>query len=70
MNPLNPDRLTASERLDEIAEMLATALMRLRERKSSSISPDRGESVLDFVPNQRGHALAETVNEDGSWANR
>lgn len=56
MNPLNPDRLTASERLDEIAALLAAGLRRLRERKSRSISGDCGESVLDFVPNQRGHA--------------
>jgi hypothetical protein len=56
LNSLHPDRMTAPERLDEIAEILAAGLMRLRARKSSSLSRDHGESSLDFSPDQRGHA--------------
>jgi hypothetical protein len=56
MNALNPDRLTPAERLDEIADILAAGLMRLRARKSSQISGDPGESSLDFSPDQRSHA--------------
>jgi hypothetical protein len=59
MNPLSPDRMTATERLDEIAELLAAALMRLRARKSSPISADRGESSLANPPDQRIHADTE-----------
>ena len=55
-NAIRPDRLSAAERLDEIADILAAGLMRLRARKSSSLSRDRGESSLDFSPDQRGHA--------------
>jgi hypothetical protein len=55
-NPLHPDRMTAPERLDEITDILAAGFMRLRARKSSPLSRDRGESSLDFSPDQRGHA--------------
>jgi len=56
MNPLHPDRMSAAERLDEIADILAAGLMRLRARKSSALSGDRGESCLDFAATQRMHA--------------
>ena len=55
-NAIRPDRLSAAERLDEIADILAAGLMRLRAQKSSPLSRDRGESSLDFSPDQRGHA--------------
>ena len=58
MNALNPNQLTAAERLDEIADLLAAGLMRLRARQSSPLSPDSGESSLDFSPDQSGHADA------------
>jgi hypothetical protein len=56
MNPLDPSHMTAAERLEEIADILAAGLMRLRARKSTPLSPDHGESSLDFSPDQRGHA--------------
>jgi hypothetical protein len=56
MNALNPNQLTSTERLAEIAQILATGLIRLRARKSSPLSRDDGESSLDFSPDQRGHA--------------
>ena len=55
-NALDPRRLSVAERLDEIAELLAAGLLRLRARKSSPLSHDPGESSLDFSPYQRGHA--------------
>ncbi len=55
-NTLPPWRMSIEERLDEIADILATGLIRLRARKSSSLSRDRGESSLDFSPEQSGHA--------------
>jgi hypothetical protein len=56
MNPLDPRDVTAAERLDEIADILAMGLMRLRARKSSPLSRDHGASSLDFSPDQSGHA--------------
>jgi hypothetical protein len=58
MNALHPNHLTVDERLAEVAKLLAAGLMRLRQRKSSSLSRDHGESLLDFSANQRGHAPA------------
>jgi hypothetical protein len=54
-NPLSPDRLSAGERLAEVAEILARGLVRLRARQSSSLSEDRGENSVDFSVDQRGH---------------
>jgi hypothetical protein len=56
MNALNPNQLTSTERLAEIADILAAGLMRLRARKSSPLSRDEGESSLDFSADQPGHA--------------
>ncbi len=53
---LSPSRMTASERLDEIAEILALGAMRLIARKSSRLSAADGETSLDFTPDQSGHA--------------
>jgi hypothetical protein len=55
-NPIPPSRMTAPERLAEIAEILAAGLMRLRARQSTHLSPDCGESSLDCPGNQSGHA--------------
>jgi hypothetical protein len=43
-------------RIAEIAEILATGLMRLQARKSSQTLADTGERLLDFSPDQSGHA--------------
>jgi hypothetical protein len=58
-NALHPNRMTAAERLDEIADILAVGLIRLRARKSSRLSRDRGESSLDFSPEQSGHGVVQ-----------
>jgi hypothetical protein len=62
-NPTAPGRLGPQERLDEIAEILATGLMRLQSRQSSQLSTDRGESSLDCAGSQSGHA--NVLNEGG-----
>jgi hypothetical protein len=43
-----------TERLAQIASILALGLMRLQARKSSRIGPDRGESSLHFSPAESG----------------
>ena len=51
-NALSPDRMTAAERLDEVAEILAAGAMRLMARKSSRLSAERGDSSVDFTATQ------------------
>jgi hypothetical protein len=53
---LSPARMTAPERLDEIAEILVAGAMRLMARKSSRLSAAYGDSSLDLLPEQSGHA--------------
>jgi hypothetical protein len=62
-NALFPEKMSVAERLDEIAEILAAGLIRLRCRKSSPISRDHGEISLDFSTNQRGDAPANGLLE-------
>ena len=63
-NPTNPAHLSPTERLDEIAEILAAGLMRLRARKSTPLSPDCGESSLDCPGHQSGHADPNSLEVD------
>ncbi len=49
---LHPDHMSAAERLDEIAEILAVGAMRLMARKSTRLSADAGDSSVDFTANQ------------------
>lgn len=55
-NGIDPGRLTAAERLAEIADILAAGLIRLKSRKSSHLSAVSGESSLDCAANQSSHA--------------
>jgi hypothetical protein len=45
-----------ADRIDEISEILAIGLMRLRARQSSELSPHDGESSLDCAARQSGPA--------------
>lgn len=65
MNALKPNLMTAAERFDEIADILAAALMRARARQSSSLSADCGEGSLDCAGDQRGHANVLTDGGNG-----
>lgn len=49
---LSPNRMNAAERLDEIAEILATGAIRLMARKSNCLSADGGDSSVDFTAHQ------------------
>lgn len=62
-NALPPDRMSATERLDELASILAAGVFRLQERKSRRLSADRRESHLHFPPDQRRHDTVETKTE-------
>lgn len=52
-----------ADRLAEIAEILAAGLVRLLVRKSSAKAGARGESSLDFLPDQSGHPSLMTRGE-------
>ncbi|BAE50003.1 hypothetical protein amb1199 [Paramagnetospirillum magneticum AMB-1] len=53
---LHPRHMSASERLNEVAEILSTGAMRLIDRKSRSLSANSGDSSLDFTAHQSVHA--------------
>jgi hypothetical protein len=55
-NPLNPDRMSAKERLAEVTRLLALGLIRLLARQSSQLSELPRESSLHFPPDRSGHA--------------
>ena len=65
-NALDPNRMTTAERLEEVASILATGLIRLRSRKSRQLSTDQGDSCLDFPPPKSGHEPVETKTESKS----
>jgi hypothetical protein len=64
-NALSPDRMTAAERLDEVAEILAAGAMRLAARKSSALSAPSGESFLDLPAHQSGHGHRKNRRKEG-----
>jgi hypothetical protein len=49
-----PERMTASERLDELARLLRAGLDRMNCEQSSSLSAPPGESFVDFSPLKSG----------------
>ena len=53
--PLQPDLMTPAERLDEIAELLAAGILRVRAR-TRALQGSRKERVrVDFSPDRSGH---------------
>jgi hypothetical protein len=56
--------LSPAERIDEIAEILAAGLMRLRSWKSSPFFGYTGDSLLDCAAHPSGHA--DVLSHGGS----
>jgi hypothetical protein len=55
MSPaIKPDSLSPTERLAEIAQILALGLIRMKARKSSPFLPTSGEISLDSNGQQSG----------------
>ncbi|NQU45353.1 hypothetical protein HQ520_18895 [bacterium] len=54
-NALDPERMTADERLDEVADILAAGFLRLRKHESANNSSDFGDFPLDFPAPQSAH---------------
>ncbi len=53
-NALDPDRVTADERLREVGEILAVGLLRLRGKRAAE-REHRRDSSLDFSARQSVH---------------
>ena len=54
-NALDPDRMTAEERLREVGEILASGLIRLRGRRRELRGADARDVSLDFTAGQSVH---------------
>ena len=64
-NALDPDRMSATERLNELAHILAAGLVRLRNRRSVGnlhYSNELRESSLDFSVPKSVHDAPRTEN--------
>ena len=59
-NPLCPDQMSAEERLAELAQILATGLLRLRRKESERHVGHLEKKRLDFTPDRRVHASPQT----------
>ena len=54
-NALDPNLMSAAERLAEIGEILAVGLIRLRTRQREAEVRNTGECSLDFPADQSVH---------------
>ena len=62
-NALHPDLMTAAERLDEVARILAAGILRARARRQGSQAQsigNNGESSLDTTAEESGHVRTKT----------
>ena len=57
------DSHAAHDRIGEIADILATGLLRLMARKSSPISPANRDNPLDFEAGSQRHVQRQSEDE-------
>ncbi len=60
---LRPELMTAAERLDEVARILAAGILRARAKRVESQANSKRkerEVSLDFTAEQSGHVLTKT----------
>jgi hypothetical protein len=55
MNGLDANLMTPAERLDEIAEILAAGILRVRARLRAPRGRTTEQVPVDFSPNRSGH---------------
>jgi hypothetical protein len=59
------DRMTAAERLDELAQILSAGLRRILPEQSSSLSAQTRDSLVDFSPLRSGVRRRKLRNRVG-----
>ena len=64
-NPLCPDKMSARARFEEIGRILAAGVIRLNAEQSSSLSPDIGDSFVDFSPRKSGGRRVKRIRIGG-----
>ena len=64
-NPLLPVRLSAGERLDELAQILAAGLKRIQPEQSSSLSAPGEDSSFDILALKRRVGRRKPSNRVG-----
>jgi hypothetical protein len=57
-NALHPDLMTPTERLDEIAEILAVGILRVRARLRAPRGSTAEQVRVDFSPDRSSHVAA------------
>jgi hypothetical protein len=57
-NPLHPELMTPAERLEEIAEILAAGILRLRARLSAPRGSTGEQVRVDFSPGRSSHVAS------------
>jgi hypothetical protein len=60
-----PNRMTAAERLDELAQILSAGLRRILPEQSSSLSAQTRDSLVDFSPLKSGVRRRKLRNRVG-----
>lgn len=64
-NPLPAECLSAQERLDEVASILASGLRRLQAQEASSLSAENRESSFDILALKRRVGRRKPTNRVG-----
>ncbi len=59
------DRMTAADRLDELAQILSAGLRRILPEQSSSLSAQTRDSFVDFSPLRSGVRRRKLRNRVG-----
>jgi len=62
-NALNPNAMTAAERIREIGEILAAGILRLKARESADNVVDHRDPSLDFPATRRVHGRKRKPRE-------
>jgi len=60
-----PERMTAAERLDELAQILSAGLRRILTEQSSTLSAAAPDSLVDFSPLKSGAHRRKLRNRVG-----
>ena len=62
-NALDPNLMTATERIDEIGQILAAGILRLKARESGRAAGDRGDLSLAIPARQSRHGRKPKCRE-------